>query len=340
MLNYLSCEYYPEENSMKNLVKILKITIFIAAIVLLVVMLKNGFDSRELKTLILSANPLYIILSILITAFGVVLKGKRLQILAEQFEIKTTLPESIKIQTISIIFAIITPGRAGEFTKIFLLAKDRKDLIPSTTLICIFERLLDFLILTFMSLALCFFSLKDQKIIYLLIFSAFVLTSMMAVLFKIEIFIDKFEKMLPKKVKDILINFAENKDKLFKQMLKISSYSFIIWCLDGLFQYLILMSIGTVTSLAIVIGINAIVSIMSILTILPMGLGTMDISALFLYNNMLALPKEKIVFLLACARLFSISTLLLMILPVLISQKDFVVNLYKDMINKRKSSAS
>jgi len=325
---------------MKNLVKILKITIFIIAIALLVVILKNGFDSKELKSLMLTANPIYIILGMLIVALGVVLKGKRLQILANQFDIKNTLLESIKIQCITIVFALITPGRAGEFTKIFLLAKDRKDLIPATTLICIFERLLDVLILVFMSLALCFFSFNDLKMIYLLIFSSFALLGMIICLLKIDLIIKRFEKYLPAKIQNVLTDFSSNKEKLLKKTHIISAYSFVIWCLDGLFQYFLLMSVGTISILPIVIGINAIVSIMSILTILPMGLGTMDLSALFLYDKLLSLPKEKIVFLLASARLFGILTLLLMILPVFISQKDFVFKLYKDIINKRKSSTN
>lgn len=325
---------------MKNLVKILKITIFLVAIILLVVILKNGFDSKELKSLMLTANPAYIIFGMFIVSLGVILKGKRLQILARQFDIKNTLPESIKIQCITIVFALITPGRAGEFTKIFLLAKDRKDLIPATTLICIFERLLDVLILVFMSLALCFFSFKDQQMIYLLIFSSFGLLAMIIALLKIDIIIKKFERFLPKKIQNIVVDFSSNKEKLLKKTHIISAYSFVIWCLDGLFQYFLLMSVGTISILPIVIGINAIVSIMSILTILPMGLGTMDLSALFLYDKLLALPKEKIVFLLASARLFGILTLLLMILPVFISQKDFIFNLYRDMVNKRKSSGN
>lgn len=323
---------------MKNLFKILKVTVFIAAIVLLVVMLKNGFDSRELKTLILNANPFYIIVGMLITAFGLVLKGKRIQVLGEQFGIETTLAESVKIQTISIIFAMITPGRAGEFTKIFLLAKEKKELIPNTTLICIFERLIDILILCFMSLALCLFALKDKTLISLIILATVGFMLSMVALFKIELFLGLFQKFLPAKIFGFVQNFADNKNMLLKKLPEISFYTFIVWFIDGIFQFLLLMSIGTVVSLPITVGINAIVAIMSVLTILPMGLGTMDISALFLYNNLLALPKEKIVFLLAAARLFSISTLLIMALPILFSQREFVVNLYKDIVNKRKAS--
>lgn len=337
MLNLLDCEYVLNESSMKSLFKVLKATVFIAAIVLLIVMLKNGFDSRELKSLIFSANPLYLILGIVITAIVVVLKGKRIEILSKQFDIDISLLEATKIQTISIIFAMITPGRAGEFTKIFLLAKEKKELIASTTLICIFERLVDVLILCFMSLALSLFALRDNKIIYLVVLATTAFTVGLVALFNIEVFSKRIEKYLPQKINNFIDNFVENKGKLIKKLPEISIYTTIIWSLDALFQCLVLMSVGTFVNFFITIGINSIVALMSILTILPMGLGTMDISALFLYNKLLHISKEQIVFLLASARLFGISTLLLMILPVLFSQKDYVINLYK-MISKKKTT--
>ncbi len=254
-----------------------------------------------------------------------------------KFDIDITLIEATKIQTISIIFAMITPGRAGEFTKIFLLAKEKKELIASTTLVCIFERLVDVLILSFMSLALSLFALRDNKIIYLVILATTAFTVSLIALFNIEIFLKKISRFLPSKVNSFLDNFVENKSKLLKKLPDISIYTTIIWCIDALFQCLILMSIGTIANFPIVVGINAIVALMSILTILPMGLGTMDISALFLYNKLIHISKEQIVFLLASARLFGISTLLIMILPVLFSQKDYVVGLYKNIVKKKAS---
>ncbi len=299
--------------------------------------LGDGFNSTELKALLFKANYSYLTLAILLTAIGIVIKGKRLQILANQFEINSSLWEFTKIQTISITFALITPGRAGEFTKIYLLAKDKKELLPAGTVICIFERLLDFLILTCISLILCIFSLKDQRIMLLLLFSTIALIGIFFVLFKMEIFAEKLLNVIPDKVKNFLSFFKENKRKLFSKSLIISVYSISIWCLDGFIAWIFLKSIGSENSILIVIGINAIVSIMSILTILPLGLGTMDLSALYLYNILLNVPKEKIVFILGAARFFSISTLLVMMLPLLLFQKEFIGKLYRNVLKRKKA---
>lgn len=211
--------------------------------------LGDGFNSTELKALLFKANYSYLTLAILLTAIGIVIKGKRLQILANQFEINSSLWEFTKIQTISITFALITPGRAGEFTKIYLLAKDKKELLPAGTVICIFERLLDFLILTCISLILCIFSLKDQRIMLLLLFSTIALIGIFFVLFKMEIFAEKLLNVIPDKVKNFLSFFKENKRKLFSKSLIISVYSISIWCLDGFIAWIFLKSIGSENSI-------------------------------------------------------------------------------------------
>ena len=76
---------------MKNLFKFLKIGVFVLALLFLINILKNGFNSTELKSLILKANYFDLFLSILITALGIILKGKRLQVLAKPFEINNKI---------------------------------------------------------------------------------------------------------------------------------------------------------------------------------------------------------------------------------------------------------
>ncbi|MBC7475047.1 MAG: flippase-like domain-containing protein [Candidatus Sericytochromatia bacterium] len=320
---------------MKNLFKFLKVAFFIVAIILLFNILKNGFNSNDLKVLIAKADYSFLFLSIIVTGLGLVLKGKRLQILANQFEIKNSLIESIRIQLISITFALITPGRAGEFTKVFLLAKDKKNLLPSSTMIAIFERLIDFLMLTFMSLLLCFFSLNDPKLTILLAIAFIGFAGSILALFKIELFLDKLDQHIPKKIKDFLHYFIEHKTKLLDKLMVVIVYTVVIWCFDGFFQWTILKSVGSENPIIMIIGINAIVSIMSILTILPMGLGTVDFSALFLYDTLLHVQKEKIVFLLGSARLVVILTLMLMLLPTLIFQKEFLTKLYRETLKRK-----
>ncbi|MFN4149825.1 MAG: hypothetical protein ACK4IX_02695, partial [Candidatus Sericytochromatia bacterium] len=88
-----------------------------------------------------------------------------------------------------------------------------------------------------------------------------------------------------------------------------------------------LESIFSHNSLILVIGINAIVSIMGILTILPLGLGTMDFSALFLYSKILSISNEKIVFLLGASRFFGLSVLLAVFIPAILFSRGLTFTL-------------
>lgn len=300
---------------MKYIVKTLKYLFFIFAVLFIANILKNDFNSKELKSLIYTSDYKFIFLAILVSFILLIVKGFRLKSLANAFNMPINIFEATKIQAISIVFSLMTPGRAGEFTKIFMLAKDKKELIPEGTVICIFERLTDVLVLVLMSILLCFFTFNDPKIVALLILALIGLLFSFGIVFRMDIVIDKLGKFIPQKIKSFLENFVTHKDKLKDKAFIIFLYSFLVWSIDGLFQWFLLESISSHNNIVLVIGINAIVAIMGILTILPLGLGTMDFSALFLYSKILSISNEKIVFLLGASRFFGLSVLLAIFIP-------------------------
>ncbi|MEK7435021.1 MAG: lysylphosphatidylglycerol synthase transmembrane domain-containing protein [Cyanobacteriota bacterium] len=319
---------------MKNLIKFIKVAIFVLALLLIGNILKNDFNSDDFKKLILKADYLYLINTIVIVFISIILKGHRLQIISKQFEIFPSFFEAVKIQIISITFAMITPGRAGEFTKIFLLAKEDKKKLPLTTVICVFERLIDVIILSLAGTILCMFTLNDIKILSLLLLLAICIIMSLFLLFNLGFFMKKFEKYIPNKIKTYVDEFEIHKSKIYSKTPLIVLYSTFIWVIDAFFQWSILKSVGSSNSIWPIFGINGITAIMGILTILPMGLGTVDISALYLYDKILNVPHEKIVFLLASYRFFGIGTLILMLLPIMVLQKGFVESIYNKTIKK------
>lgn len=314
---------------MKKIIGFIKVFIFLLAIVLIINILKNDFNSDNFKTLIGKASTLYLFLASFFVFLGIILKGHRLQIISKQFDITPSFFESIKIQVISITFAMITPGRAGEFTKIFLLTKEDKKKLPLGTVICIFERLIDVIILSLSGVFLCLFNFSDFRLTILLVLFALGILSSLFILFRLDFILKKLDKYIPEKIKDYINDFEKHKNKLSTKTPLIILYSIFIWYIDALFQWSLLKSVGETYSTLTVFGINGINAIMSILTILPMGLGTVDLSALYLYKTILNTPKEIIVFFLASSRFFGMGVLLLMILPIIIMQKDFIKSLYK-----------
>lgn len=312
---------------MKYILKGLKYLFFIVAILFIVNILKNDFSSKELKSLIYISDYKLIFLSIIASFILLIIKGLRLKSLANTFNMPINIIEATKIQAISIVFSLMTPGRAGEFTKIFMLAKDKKELIPEGTVICIFERLTDVLVLVLMSILLCFFTFNDPKIFALLVIALVGLLFSFGIVFKMDLVIEKLGKFIPQKIKSFLENFVTHKDKLKSKAIPVFVYSFLVWSIDGIFQWFLLESIFSHNSPILVIGINAIVSIMGILTILPLGLGTMDFSALFLYSKILSISNEKIVFLLGASRFFSLSVLLVVFIPAILFSRGLTFTL-------------
>lgn len=303
---------------MKVVFKYLKIIIFLLSVFILFYILKNSFDSKEFTSLILKSDKKYLILCILVIVFEVFLKAVRLKELSNPFDIKYSLLEFTKIQTISISFSLVTPGRVGEFTKIYLLNDKYKDKLLVSTFICIFERFFDIFILCFFSLLLCLFTLDNIFINSLIIFSFLLMILSIYFLFHIDKFEKIIKKLLPYNLHNILDLFISNKDKLISKMPITIIITSIVWIINSLVQLLILNSLGIEGNLLLINGINAIVAIMSILTILPLGIGTMDVSALFLYKNILELKTETILFLLNASRVFSIIALLLLFIPFII----------------------
>jgi len=305
---------------LKVFFKYLKFFIFLFSIIILFYILKNNFNSKEFVNLIIKSDKKYLILCVVVVFFEIFLKAIRLKEISKPFDINYSLLEFVKIQTISISFSLITPGRIGEFTKIYLLNEKYKDKLFVSTFICIFERFFDIFILCFFSLVLCLFILNNLFITFLVILLFSLMLLSLYLLYNIEKFQNKINKIFPHKFHNILEIFILNKNKLVSKIFITVVITSLIWIINSYIQLLILNSLEIKKNLILLIGINAIVSIMSILTILPLGIGTMDVSALFLYKNIFSLKTEIILFILNASRTFSIIALLILFIPFIIIQ--------------------
>lgn len=317
---------------MKVIFKYLKIIIFTISIFILFYILKNSFNSKEFTNLIFKSEKKYLILCLLIVITEVIFKSIRLKEISKPFDINYSLFDFIKIQTISISFSIITPGRIGEFTKIYLLNDKYKDKLLISTFICIFERFFDIFILCFFSLVLSLFVLNNSHITSLIIISFLLMILSVYLLINIKKFEKLLKKTLPYNLYKIIEVFILNKDKLISKIPITILITSIVWSINSFVQLLVLYSLNfqqSLNYLLLIIGINAVVSIMSILTILPLGIGTMDVSALFLYKNILKLKTETILFLLNVSRFLSIISLLILFIPFIIFQPN-LINLLKN----------
>lgn len=278
---------------LRKFLKSLQVILFIGALLTIAYLLKKDFEADTLRAMFQQAQLSWLGAALVVAFLGLVLKAIRLQDLSTNFGLYPGFKESFTIQVVSISLGIITPGRSGELSKMFLLSAKAPERRASAFWVMLVERLCDLVILSGFAL---FF-----------LFSTPLVLGAISLLFGLMIpAYFCFKKYFPSALKQRLIALRSLK---VITLLRVSLLSALAWILDGIFQWCILASIGAFLSPVMGVGINAVVAIAGIFSILPIGLGTVDLSALVLYQHSAGLSSEEIVFLLGAGRVLGLGLL-------------------------------
>ncbi|MGE3724588.1 MAG: flippase-like domain-containing protein [Candidatus Sericytochromatia bacterium] len=278
-------------------------------------LLNQSFQAQAFQSLLLQAHYPWLIAGAGLVLFELLLKALRLRILAHPFAIEHSFRNWLRIQVLGIALATVTPGRLGEVAKVFLMAEKTPDKWGLSLLLCLFERLLDFLVLCLLGFLLSLSLLPAGPLPLLLgLLLGFLLLGFFSFLRFQQLWL-KILPLLPAKIQPILQDYLHHREKLLPQLLPVLLLTCLIWFLNACFQWLLLFSIGKIVSLWIVTGINAILSLAGILALLPLGLGTTDLGAFFLYRQLLSLSTESILFLMLASRAVGLSVLFGLALP-------------------------
>ena len=99
----------------------------------------KDFNTSSFKSLLANINYVSIVYTLVFGIIIILIKVFRLKIISEQFNYPINLSLAYKSQVISILFAMVTPGRVGEISKLYLLAENNQEKFPVVTSIIIFE---------------------------------------------------------------------------------------------------------------------------------------------------------------------------------------------------------
>jgi uncharacterized protein (TIRG00374 family) len=295
---------------MAKLLKYGQYFVVLCCTVVFIYMLRD-FNSANMGEILAHINYGWIFVAMVFAAVNILFKVFRLFVIAEQFNYKSPLELIYKTQVVSLIFALLTPGRVGEVSKLYLLSQKRKEKYPVVTSIMLYELLVDFFCISSISLLFVIFAMKNL-IISLIIFIFIVFAVMSAA------FIGKGSKYvtkLPESVQDFFKYISSNRIKLRYKWYYTLPLSGGAWVLDGFFQYYILKSVNIGSEVFMLVALSAISSIVAIISILPLGFGVTDLSSLYLYYRFQGLNKETILFLVNSSRLFLVLTLFLLAIP-------------------------
>jgi uncharacterized membrane protein YbhN (UPF0104 family) len=256
-------------------------------------------DLRAVYTQLLLAKKLYLGIAAVLFIVMLYFKIQKLAWIARYYTHPISFSQAALVQMVGIALATLTPGRVGEGSKVILMKKYLKIPTPSSFNILILERVLDIVVLSAGAFLLSFYIVKDMVVLTGLFFLFFI-----AFLYMFLRHQDMFVGLVPEKYRGYLAVERKSNRPLF---ILICGATFFIWGFEAVFQWLLLRSFGTHLSIFIVFGIFCISTIMVFFSVLPAGLGTVDLSYLVLYP-LVGVPIEVAASVLLIYRFFSLTT--------------------------------
>ena len=228
----------------------------------------------------LASFPLWKYLAGLMILAGVyVLKSWRWQLLNRSFDIQIPLKTAIVFYLSAGFLSVLTPGRLGEFAKIYFLKRKYNVNMAMATSSVFLDRIWDVLVLSlFASLSMVVFY-AGVSFIILLLMSALLVVSMLVIVLPGAVFrpllfiLQKFTR-LHERVNEVYKMWKSNRFNSIARALSISLLSFLM--LAGI---PFLFSAGTPYPINFMEGIGAI-SISNILSFIPIsiaGFGTREL---------------------------------------------------------------
>lgn len=286
-----------QKRFLRHGLKFAQILLLVGVLVGLFYLLKKDFQAETLQELLQQAQWTWLAAAVACAFAGLACKAWRLQVLARDFGLNHPLWACFRIQVLSISLGMLTPGRAGELSKVFLLAQKQKQGKSNALWVMIIERLGDMGVLGLLALGYLLYAFPEHRLRLLWLAGLTALAGLVLCFF--------WQKS-PLRQHPWLSALQHLR---WKSLWPLGLLSFGAWCLDGLFQLCILASIQLSLPLFLGIGINAVVAIAGIFSLLPIGLGTVDLSALVLYQHSANLDTTAIVFLLGAGRVLGLGLL-------------------------------
>lgn len=210
-----------------------------------------------------------------------VIKSLRWFLLNRSFGIKTSWKTALVFYLSAGFLSVITPGRLGEFAKIYFLKRKQGISIPEATSSVILDRIWDVLVLSFSAGFSVVFLLVQPglNVLALILMGLLFLVSILVILFPSVMFLPllmvlkKFSS-LHSKLEDLFSLWKEKRFNNFLPSLAITAFAFLMLAFIP-----VLYSLGTEFPVPYVTGIGAI-SISNILSFIPVtiaGFGTREL---------------------------------------------------------------
>lgn len=243
----------------------------------------------------------FLILAALGMVFEIVLRSVRWRAILTSLNIKISFLSSVSLYWLGAFVGVITPGRLGELIKVYFL-KNRGHGVFRSFFSIILDRILDVLFLLFLGILVSFFFLKEAGL-YIISLGVVVLAAIIFIFLLLDerSFLNRFlnpllEKFLPGGLK-AFSRFGWRKlwqgiKGLKKEQIFNFVFFFVIsWIFYFFSRYLVALSLGIELSFLQVCLVLTLAALVTLLPISIAGLGTREISVIYLFS-LFGLSKE------------------------------------------------
>lgn len=303
-----------------RLYQLLVSIVFLAVLGYLLSSLKLGLVYKELVAL----DPMYLFLGALILAVAALLKIYRFQIVVRIYGFEIPFLEAALVQMVGISFATLTPGRVGEGSKAVLLNKRADVPISSALGMIIFERFFDMILL---ATGAFLFSQSVLQREFALAIGLFLAALVVFFILFLRHF-NSIKRFVPKRYIEYFTPVSAGGGMHLSLLALI--FTAATWLTEALFPWLLARSMGANVSFTLVFGVLCISTIAVVLSVLPAGLGTMDLSFLVLLPK-IGVTAETALSILLIYRFFGIITPFIFSLVLLNLKKTSFKEIRSDM---------
>ncbi|VVB75960.1 Lysylphosphatidylglycerol synthase TM region [Candidatus Tiddalikarchaeum anstoanum] len=232
----------------------------------------------------------FVILSFLITILTIVLKSVKWKLLITEAKFDYSIARSIIVWVISFAYGFITPGRAGDFIRVFYLKQDADIPKRKGFIICLLDRLVDLASLAIITLVLYSASINIPFQLIMII----ILFSLVSVL--LAVILDKLVKYSHERIKSLYYlskDFVIEVFKMYspKQVFFPFSISITSWFFSFLQSFLILLAMGKTVPFLIFSTATSTAILVSLLPISIGGLGTTEATLYFFLSSYLSMEE-------------------------------------------------
>ena len=290
----------------------MKITKYLGLVgIILFVYIISKVNLNHVINILSSANPFFIILSVLMLFFAIILRSLRWKIIIKATGFDIPLKDCSLIWLKGYFLGGVTPGRVGDLFRAKFLSDKFKIPLGKSVLTAVIDRLLDILVIFGLSVSgilmisqlfgIELFSL--HYLFILLVISGLCLYILISRKLSAKILGPLFNLFVPPKFKEkTKINFdefykglellKERKQHLFASI----SVGILCWLVVGVGGYLIALSLGLNISYWYLLVSLAISSLVALLPISISGLGTREATFIFLFSIINIVPEEAVSF--------------------------------------------